>query len=96
MKIQYNAIFEYEQDGINITFPDIPNAFTCAYSRDEAIEMAKEVLDIVLHGMHYENLPVVSSKDEIKIGANSEVVEIEIEMGIKDDVLFGYNVIELI
>ena len=43
MKISYNAILEFAEDGINITFPDIPNAFTCAYTKDEAINMAKDV-----------------------------------------------------
>lgn len=96
MNIKYAAIFEYEQDGINILFPDIPSAFTCAYSRDQAIEMAKEVLDIVLHGLKCEELPIPSSKEKIVVAENEEVVEIDIEMGIKDGVLFGYDVIELL
>ena len=47
--IKYYAIFEFESDGINVYFPDVPEAFTCAYSVREAILMAKEVLELTLH-----------------------------------------------
>lgn len=92
--IRYNAVFEPDGDSIYIHFPDIPNAFTCAYSRDHAIEMAKEVLDLVLHGEKYSELPKPTSKSQIKKKDKTEVVSIEITMGEKNGVLFGYNVIE--
>jgi len=95
MRIRYNAILEYADDGINISFPDIPEAITCAYSREEAVKMAKEVLDLVLHGRKVSDLPMPTSINQIKKLDNTEVVGIEITMGLKDDVLFGYNVIEL-
>lgn len=95
MKISYNAILEFAEDGINIAFPDIPNAFTCAYSRKEAIKMAKEVLEITLHKEKYSNLPRPTKKDKISIGDNSEIVEITIFMELRNDLLFGDGIIDI-
>ena len=95
IKLSYNAIFMYDIDGINITFPDIPSAISCADSRNEAIEMAKDVLSLVLHGMKCDEVPNSSLREEIKVEEDSELVQIKIEMGIKNGILFGYNVIEV-
>ncbi len=95
IKINYNAIFEYADDGINITFPDIEEAITCAFSKSQALEMSKEVLDLVLHGKTLLDLPKPTPKNQIKISGKTEVHNIKITMGIKDGVLFGFNVIEL-
>ena len=95
MRIRYNAVFEPDGDSIYIHFPDIPNAFTCAYSRDHSIEMAKEVLDLVLHGEKYSELPKPTPKSQIKKKDKTEVVSIEITMEEKNGILIGADVIEL-
>lgn len=95
MRIRYNALFEYADDGINISFPDIPSAITCAYSRDHAIEMAKEVLSLVLHGNKRSELPKPTPKKQVEKRDKTEVVNIGISMEEKDDVLLGDGVIEL-
>lgn len=96
MKISYYAIFEYAKDGINVTFPDIPNAFTCGFSRRHAKKMAKDVLSLALHGTDVSNLPVstntmfgiVSSKK------SSEYVKVSIRMKIKNRILIGKHIVE--
>lgn len=40
----YYAHFDYADDGITVTFPDIPEAITCGHSDAEAMEMAEDVL----------------------------------------------------
>lgn len=40
----YYAIFDYADDGITVTFPDIPEAITCGQSTAEAMEMAEDAL----------------------------------------------------
>lgn len=40
----YPAVFDYAEDGISISFPDLPGCFSCAYSDEEALYMAKEAL----------------------------------------------------
>lgn len=55
MKISYYAIFDYreydnnqEKYGISITFPDIPEANTCARNDEEGMNMALDVLQLSL------------------------------------------------
>jgi predicted RNase H-like HicB family nuclease len=40
----YPAIFETTDEGIVITFPDLPGAISCADSEEEAVFMAKDAL----------------------------------------------------
>jgi predicted RNase H-like HicB family nuclease len=40
----YPAIFESSNDGITISFPDLPGAISCADSEEEAVFMAKDAL----------------------------------------------------
>jgi predicted RNase H-like HicB family nuclease len=40
----FPAIFSYDDDGIAISFPDLPGCNTCGNDQDEAIEMAKDAL----------------------------------------------------
>lgn len=46
---EFVAILDYAKDGINITFPDIPEAISCADTTKEAIKNAEEVLGLVLY-----------------------------------------------
>ena len=40
----YYANFNYADDDITVTFPDIPEAITCGQTTAEALEMAEDVL----------------------------------------------------
>lgn len=52
MKNDYSfiAVLDYADDGINITFPDLPGCYSCAdkNNSEEALKNAKEAL-----GVHY-------------------------------------------
>ena len=37
-----------EDEAYNVIFPDVPGAYTCGYSFNEAVNMAKEVLEFAL------------------------------------------------
>lgn len=63
----FNAIFSYEDDGISIDFPDLPGCISCGFSNDEALSMAKEALELYLHGMNEGQIPVARDKSEILI-----------------------------
>ena len=39
----YPVIFEYAEDGVNISFPDLPGALICGDTTEEALEMAKTI-----------------------------------------------------
>ena len=45
---EFVAVLDYAEDGINITFPDIPEAISCADTTKEAMKNAEEVLGLVL------------------------------------------------
>ncbi|WP_339236687.1 type II toxin-antitoxin system HicB family antitoxin [Paenibacillus sp. FSL R5-0517] len=54
---QYYAIFNFAEDGINVTFPDLPGCITCGNSVEEALFMAKEALELFLDGEPFEDIP---------------------------------------
>ncbi|HCA33974.1 MAG TPA: HicB family protein, partial [Lachnospiraceae bacterium] len=47
-KYVFPAIIEKADDGYNVSFPDIENCFTCGKTFAEAIEMAQDVLPLML------------------------------------------------
>jgi antitoxin HicB len=46
--LAYPAIFTKEKRGITVTFPDFPEAVTCGYSKQEAMEFAIDALEVTL------------------------------------------------
>ncbi len=40
----YPAIFSHDNDGITITFPDLPGCISCAQTDEEALHMARDAL----------------------------------------------------
>lgn len=72
--ITYNAIFSYDTDGITVTFPDLPECITCGFSREEAIRMATEALELCLESYNSNNMPTPSSFETISLSDNQEIV----------------------
>lgn len=91
--ISYQAILKKDGDCIDITFPDVPGAFTCAYSKSEAILMAKEVLELVLHKKKVTDLPIPSIVNTIKCD-NTALEVISITMHEENGVLYGNDIVE--
>ena len=48
---RYTAIFTFEDDGVHITFPDLPGCVSFAANEKDATETAKEALALHLYGM---------------------------------------------
>ncbi len=44
----FPAIFHYAEDGISVSFPDLPGCLTCAHDTDTAMSRAKEALGLYL------------------------------------------------
>jgi len=78
----YPAIFEYAEDGINITFPDLPGCISCADNEEEAIKNAKEALSLYLYSLEEDGkeIPAPSPLSKIKTEPNQVVVPIEVWM----------------
>lgn len=44
----YPAIFNYAEDGISVSFPDLPGCLTCAHDTETAVSRAEEALGLYL------------------------------------------------
>ena len=47
----YPAVIDFDDDGISITFPDLPGCFSCAFSENEIINKAREAMGLHLYNM---------------------------------------------
>ena len=73
---EYVAIFNYAEDGISISFPDLPGCLSCADTTKEAIKNAEEVLGLVLYDMEEENqdIPNPTPLENVKCLENERAV----------------------
>ena len=78
------AVFEYADDGINISFPDLPGCFSCAdvNNTEEAVKNAKEALGLYLFGMEQdgETIPESTPLNKIKLDKNCVPVVVDVFM----------------
>ena len=93
IRLKYPAIFEVNGDGISIVFPDIPECLSCAFSKKQAYKMAKEALELALHGVNIEEIPIKRYK---KMGRqkNMFVRIVVIDMEIKNGFLIGRDIVD--
>ena len=66
MKYVYPAIFTPEESGISVRFPDIHNCFTSGEDLADAMEMAEDVLCMMLYDLEEagKEIPAASSVAE--------------------------------
>lgn len=78
-KYVFPAVIEQASDGFNVSFPDLENCFTCGETFDEAIEMAGDVLPLMLCRMeeNEEPIPEASALSHLHLKANETAVNIE-------------------
>jgi len=85
------AIFQYNQDGISVEFPDVKGCFTCADTVEEALSNAKEALALHLYGMEQDNnpMPVSSSIRHINLNLkdNQIVMLVDVWMPVYRDAI---------
>ena len=83
----YPAIFEYEENGISLYYPDIDEAYTCADDDVELFRNAREVLQLAIEGRieDKKEIPEPSRlKDiELKDGQHIVFVNVLVETKIK-------------
>ncbi len=69
-KYVYPAVFTPEKDGgYSILFPDLEGCFTCGDDLIDGMQMAEDVLALVLYGYEKEDreIPVPSKRQHIKL-----------------------------
>lgn len=78
----FPAVFDYDKDGISITFPDLPGCISCGKTDEEALSMAKDALGGHLFCLEEENynIPEPTSALKIKHADNQVIVLIDIWM----------------
>ncbi len=78
----YPAIFEEEDGGYNISFPNLEGALTCGDDLSDSLFMAKDVLGLYLYTLEDDGteLPEPSLPNRIKVKDNQFVQLIEVYM----------------
>lgn len=81
-RYSFIALFDYAEDGISISFPDLPGCFPCADTTDEAIKNAKEALGVHLFGMETDNdeIPLPSAISDIQIAKGQIPILVDVFM----------------
>ena len=54
----YPAIFNYAEDGISVSFTDLPGCLTCAHDTETALARAREALGLYLVDLEDEGDPI--------------------------------------
>lgn len=75
----YPAVFDYADDGISVEFPDLPGAFTCGDTDEEALRMAKDCMALHLYGLETDGdeIPEPTRAADIAVSENQVVVLVE-------------------
>lgn len=81
-KYIYPAIFDFDDDGITVTFPDLPGCITYGNTQEEAFKNAKEALELCLYGLEEddEEIPSPSVINTILLDKSQTVVFIDVWM----------------
>ena len=58
VKYYYPAVFDKQEDGITVTFPDLPGIVTFGENSQEAFVNAKEALELHLYGLEKDKLDI--------------------------------------
>lgn len=75
-KYAYPAIFTPEENGgFSINFPDLEGCYTCGDTLEDGIEMAEDVLALILYGYEKDNrdIPAPSSPSSFSLAGNEFV-----------------------
>lgn len=79
---RFIAVFHFADDGISISFPDLPGCLPCADTEEEALKNAREALGLHLWGLEQdgEPIPAPSSLKNVKLDAGDIPAVIEVYM----------------
>lgn len=78
----FPAVFECEEEGISIVFPDLPGCLPCGSTTEKAVKNAKEAMALHLYTMEQDGevIPEGTPIEEIKIGDKQALILIEVYM----------------
>ncbi len=75
----YPAIFAFEEDGIAVSFPDLPGCNTCGNTQDEAMDMAQDALrgHLAVAEDHGDPIPAPSDIRTLRTAENEVLAIVE-------------------
>ncbi len=75
----YPAIFAFEEDGIAVSFPDLPGCNTCGDTQEEAMSMAQDALrgHLAVAEDHGDPIPAPSDIRTLRTEANEVLAIVE-------------------
>ena len=81
-KYIYPAIFDFDEDGITVTFPDLPGCITCGDNQEEALKNSKEVLELYMYSLEEDNetIPQPSNILDLEVENTQVIVLVDIWM----------------
>ncbi len=71
-KYVYPAVFEPEEGGYNVSFPDLPGCLTCGNDMEDAINMAEDALRGFLEWLEEDNESFPRPVDPRKVKCSSK------------------------
>lgn len=80
----YPAIFEKENGGYVVSFPDLVGCITEGDTIEDAYKYAKEVLALHLDGL--DNAPAPSNVEDLVVAANQRIMLVEADK--RDDIVY--------
>ena len=78
----FPAILNYAEDGISVSFPDLPGCLTCAQDTETAVSRAKEALGLYLYDSEQssESIPHPSDIPALNLGDGDAAILIHVFM----------------
>jgi predicted RNase H-like HicB family nuclease len=76
----YPAILNYADDGISITFPDLPGCLPCANDTEEAIANAREALGLHLWEMEQDGDSIPEPSEIVKLKYKKTEIPLLVEV----------------
>ncbi len=78
----FPSIIKVVEDSYEVSFPDIDNCFTFGDSLEDALDSARDVLELCLYDMEQDNIPIPepSGIKDIKLDENESIAWINVWM----------------
>ncbi len=78
----YPAIIKLENDSYIVSFPDLENCFTFGKSLEDALDSARDVLELCLYDMEQDGVKIPDASDlsYIRLKENESIVLIDVWM----------------
>lgn len=76
ISVTYGVILTFEDGGFSIEVPDLPGAYSCSDTMEEAIEYAQDIIGLYLYDM--EDYPEMSILDDTELEDNQKIVYVNV------------------